>query len=105
MLARDDGLGRASRSKGKSLDGRRHQANALLWVINDRFAPQADVRFGSEADMCAAKRHVCFTPNSDRESGFPQKVMSALPLKADIHGHAKVRGVRICRRCFERLAG
>jgi hypothetical protein len=24
-----------------------------------------DVRFGSKADMCAAKRHVCFTPNSD----------------------------------------
>jgi hypothetical protein len=24
-----------------------------------------DVRFGSEADMCSAKRHVRFTPNSD----------------------------------------
>jgi hypothetical protein len=23
--------------------------------------------------MCDAKRHVRFTPNSDRESGFPQK--------------------------------
>ena len=23
-----------------------------------------DVRFGSKADMCGAKRHVCFTPNS-----------------------------------------
>jgi hypothetical protein len=28
-----------------------------------------DVRFGSKADMCGAKRHVRFTPNSDRESG------------------------------------
>src|SRR5262245_56901519 len=37
------------------------------------------VRFGSKADMCAAKCHVRFTPESDRESGFPQKLMSALP--------------------------
>jgi hypothetical protein len=36
--------------------------------------------------MCAAKGHVCFTPNSDRESGFPQTVMSALPPKADMCG-------------------
>ena len=28
-----------------------------------------DVRFGSKPDMCAARRHVRFTPNSDRESG------------------------------------
>jgi len=33
------------------------------------------------ADMYAAKRHICFTPNSDRESEIPQKVMSA---KADM---------------------
>jgi hypothetical protein len=42
-----------------------------------------NVRFGSKADICSAT-HVRFTPNSDRESGFPQKVMSALPPKADI---------------------
>src|SRR5262245_53240506 len=30
---------------------------------------QCDVRFGSKADICGAKRHVRFTPNSDRESG------------------------------------
>src|SRR5262245_19504852 len=30
-----------------------------------------DVRFGSKADMCGATSHVRFTPNSDRESGFP----------------------------------
>ena len=29
---------------------------------------------------------VRFTPNSDRESGFPRKVMSALPSKADVCG-------------------
>jgi hypothetical protein len=38
--------------------------------------------------MCAAKSDVRFTPNSDRKSGFPQKVMSALPPKADIGGMA-----------------
>jgi hypothetical protein len=47
---------------------------------------RADVRFGSKADMCAAKRHVRFTPNSDRESVIPQKAMSALPPKADMCG-------------------
>jgi hypothetical protein len=36
--------------------------------------------------MCAAKSDVRFTPNSDRESGFPHKVMSALPPKADMCG-------------------
>jgi hypothetical protein len=36
--------------------------------------------------MCAAKRHVRFTPNSDRKSEFPQTVMSALPPKADMCG-------------------
>jgi len=40
-----------------------------------------DVRFGSEADICSAKCHVCFTPNSDRKSDIPAKVMSALPPK------------------------
>src|SRR5215468_2272163 len=43
-----------------------------------------DVRFGSKADICGAKRHVRFAPNSDRESGLPQTVMSALPPKADM---------------------
>jgi hypothetical protein len=42
------------------------------------------VRLGSKADICSAKRHVRFTPNSDRKSGFPQKAMSALALKADL---------------------
>src|SRR6185312_11191318 len=28
----------------------------------------SDVRFGSEADICAATSHVRFTPNSDRKS-------------------------------------
>jgi hypothetical protein len=42
------------------------------------------VRFGSKADICSAKGHVRFTPNSDRKSRPPQNAMSALPLKADM---------------------
>jgi hypothetical protein len=34
--------------------------------------------------MCNAPTHVRFAHNSDRESGFPHKVMSALPPKADM---------------------
>jgi hypothetical protein len=34
--------------------------------------------------MCVANSDVRFTPNSDRESGLPQTVMSALPPKADV---------------------
>ena len=45
-----------------------------------------NVRFGSQADICAAKSDVRSTPNSDRESGLPQKVMSAFPPKADVCG-------------------
>jgi len=36
--------------------------------------------------MCAAKRHVRFTPNSDRKSGLALTVMSALLPKADMCG-------------------
>src|SRR5262245_53642178 len=35
---------------------------------NTDLAPRHEVRFGSLADMCAAKGNVRFTPNSDRES-------------------------------------
>jgi hypothetical protein len=45
-----------------------------------------NVRFGSEADARAAKRHVRFTPNSDRKSRHAAMVMSALPPKADMCG-------------------
>src|SRR5262247_1390394 len=48
------------------------------------YSGRVDVRFGSKADMCVAKSDVRFTPNSDRESGLPQTVMSALPPKADM---------------------
>jgi hypothetical protein len=45
-----------------------------------------NVRFGSKADICGAIGNVRFTPDSDRESGFPRRVMSALPPKADMCG-------------------
>jgi hypothetical protein len=32
-------------------------------------AEQVEVRFESKADICSAKSHVRFTPDSDRESG------------------------------------
>src|SRR5215813_4245536 len=48
--------------------------------------PSSNVRFGSLADICSAKGHVRFAPNSDGESGLPQTVMSALPPKADMCG-------------------
>jgi hypothetical protein len=39
------------------------------------------IRFGSKADICNAKSHVRFGPNSDRESGLWQKVRSAFTSK------------------------
>ena len=44
------------------------------------------VRFGSQADICGAIRRGRFTPNSDRKSGLPRKVVSALPPKVDMCG-------------------
>ena len=49
---------------------------------------------------------VRFTPNSDRESGFPHKVMSALPPKADMCGATRdVRFVPIADIEKFRIAG
>src|SRR6185295_620094 len=45
-----------------------------------------NVRFGSKADMCGAREHVRFTPNSDHKSRHAALVMSALHLKADMCG-------------------
>jgi hypothetical protein len=36
--------------------------------------------------MCGAEGHVRFAPDSNRESDFAQKVMSALSPKADMCG-------------------
>jgi hypothetical protein len=49
-----------------------HAANTrkLFYTATVRAATLArNVRFGSKADMCAAKSDVRFAPNSDRESG------------------------------------
>src|SRR5262249_37804726 len=59
--------------------------------INPRYCSERgggppNVRFGSKADMCIARAHVRFTPNSDRKSGHRQTVRSALPPKADMCG-------------------
>jgi hypothetical protein len=45
-----------------------------------------NVRFGSGADICIAKGHVRFAPNNDSESGFREKIMSALLPEADLCG-------------------
>jgi hypothetical protein len=64
-----------------------------------------DVRFGSKADICAATSHVRFAPNSDRESDFPQTVMSALPPKADMCGATRdvcfgpIADIRLATAC------
>src|SRR5215831_1734525 len=62
------------------------RGSAFRAVSTFEFQRPHDVRFGSKskADMCVAKSDVRFAPNSDRESGLPQTVMSALPLKADM---------------------
>jgi hypothetical protein len=55
-----------------------------MMMVSPRTPPL--VRFGSKADISGATSHVRFTPDSDRESGFRRKVMSALPPKADMCG-------------------
>jgi len=54
-----------------------------IWLC---VAKESQVRFGSKADMCGAREHVRFTPNSDHKSRHAALVMSALHLKADMCG-------------------
>ena len=50
---------------------------------------------GQKQTLCNALTRVRFTPNSDRESGLPRKVMSALLPKADMRvAQANVHGRR-----------
>src|SRR5262249_35727361 len=58
-----------------------HNAESQRLALNG-----ANVRFGSQADICAATSDVCFTPDSDHKSGHVPMVMSALPPKADMCG-------------------
>jgi hypothetical protein len=57
---------------------------AIVAFQTDAVEGAITVRFGSEAYICAAKRHVRFTPNSDHESRHAAMVMSALHPKADM---------------------
>jgi len=54
------------------------------WYCPGSRIASAHVCFGSQADICAATSHVRSTPDSDRESDFSQKRMSALTPKADV---------------------
>jgi hypothetical protein len=67
-----------------------------------------DVRFGSLADKCNAKRRVRFAPDSDRESGFSRKVMSALPPKAGMcsaRGHVRFGPIADMCHSIDHLVG
>ena len=58
-----------------------------------------NVRFGSEADMCAAPTHVRFSPNSDRKSGHSGglRQISARKIDPAFNFRSQVEG-RIRRR-------
>ena len=63
---------------------------------------------GQKQTYALQKAHVRFTPNSDRESGFPHKAMSALPLKADmcVQIEMSAMGQKRTSGClFDHLAG
>src|SRR5262245_55746152 len=69
------------------------------------------VRFGSKADMCAAKSDVRFTPNSDRKSRHPRTVTSALPLdtnkqkdRPNVRETSRQTPVHVRASCFLMLA-
>jgi hypothetical protein len=64
--------------------GQNRRADRVSRSALCRVVQPSNVRFGSLADICSAKGHVRFAPNSDRESGFAQTVMSALPPKANM---------------------
>src|SRR5262245_37593645 len=67
-----------------------------------RFTPKADmcsaladVCFGSRADMCAAISHVRFTPNSNRESEFPQKAIPEGLISPQLPRDSHLRSYRL----------
>jgi hypothetical protein len=55
--------------------------NDQIRASRELFLAGVDVRLRSQADMCGARTHVRFTPNSDRESRLRAKVMSAFTPK------------------------
>ena len=73
-----------SRSTGIPLPPRSALELKFRIIVKANAGGETNVRFGSKADICAAKSEVCFTPGSDHESGHAPMVMSALPLEADM---------------------
>src|SRR6185503_6078590 len=65
----------------QSAHTRRHRPSLrfryILQARIGRLEGEPNVRFGSLADMCGAKRHVRFAPNSDREIGHRLLVQSS----------------------------
>ena len=80
-------LNRVASSVAKANKDPRCPGRDIVTAKSSTLEGATDVRFGSKADMCAAKSDVRFASNSDRESGFSQNVMSALTPKADIAIH------------------
>jgi len=67
-----------------------------------------DVRFGSEADTCAAKSDVRFTPDSDRESGFSRTAICLLyPQKQTcaVQSEMSAKGQKRTSLLIEQLIG
>ena len=62
-----------------------HRSNgAICRRLPPRCASDVQCPLWVKSGHMQHKRHVRFTPNSDRESEFPHKVMSAIPPKADM---------------------
>ena len=59
--------------------------------LGESIARLANVRFGSKADMCSAKRHVCFTPKSGHRTvtRSPRRRWSVICL--ELKGRAPLR--------------
>ena len=53
----------------------------LVFASCDERVVQSDMSALGQKQTCGAISHVRFTPNSDRDSGLRQTVMSALPRK------------------------
>jgi hypothetical protein len=62
----------------------RVERRSFRWVFADQCPGDAtkDVRFGSQADVCVATSDVCFTPDSDHESGHVPMVIVCFALES-----------------------
>jgi hypothetical protein len=78
---------------------RRYRPETQIRPLEDR--KLSYVRFGSQADMCGAKRYVRFAPESDCESGLPQKGHVCFGPKADMATYQRYLTVSLnmCLHC------